>query len=209
MLGGRWRHERPSEDAHRALERPRSDSRGREVLERGCCRRTRLDTSRSGREQTGRCRSCNSPGGATRPRLVEMKKLLELLFAAGLSLDAALTRSALGRWVEGWVLTPFFIRLTRAIRGPAASTVAGTPEGLGRAWERLLRDSRYARVTGIDAESETVYGDISSWSTTLLFPLAPPRGPCWPSLALADSRVTRAGATGRARTGATRRPGAD
>ena len=90
-----------------------------------------------------------------------MKKLLELLFAAGLAFNATLTRSALGRRLEGWVLTPFFVRLTRAIRGPAPSTVAGTPEGLGREWERLLGDPRYARVTGIDAETETVYGEIT------------------------------------------------
>jgi hypothetical protein len=90
-----------------------------------------------------------------------MKKTLGRVFSAALSLNATLTRSAAGRPIEARFLTPFFVRLTRAIRGRAAAPVAGTPEALGREWERLLGDRRYARVTEIDAASQTVYGEIS------------------------------------------------
>jgi hypothetical protein len=67
----------------------------------------------------------------------------------------------MGRLVEGGVLTPFFVRLTRAIRGPAPGPVANTPDALGREWERLLGDRRYARVTEIDPATETVYGEVT------------------------------------------------
>jgi len=90
-----------------------------------------------------------------------MKALLRRLFTAGLRLNAALTRSPSGRWLEERLLTPFFVRLTRAIRGPARRPIEDTAEGLGREWERLLGDPRYARVTEIDPATETAYGEIT------------------------------------------------
>lgn len=90
-----------------------------------------------------------------------MKKLLGITFQAGLRLNAALTRLPRLRAVEGRLLTPMFVRLTRVIRGAPAPAAASTLEGLGREWERLLGNRVYARVTAIDRESQTVYGEIS------------------------------------------------
>ena len=88
-----------------------------------------------------------------------MKKLLGFIFQTGLRLNAALTRSRHGRAIEGRVLTPLFVRLTRSIRGHAA--VAHTPQALGREWERLLGNRRYARITSIDVATATAYGEIT------------------------------------------------
>jgi len=90
-----------------------------------------------------------------------MQKLLRRAFSGALWLNARATRSARGRALEGRVLTPFFVRLTRRIRGRPASALDGSLEALGREWERLLGDRRYARVTEIDAASQTVYGEIT------------------------------------------------
>jgi hypothetical protein len=54
-----------------------------------------------------------------------------------------------------------FVRLTRAIRGAPAPAAADTLEGIGREWERLLGNRVYARVTAVDQDSQTVYGEIS------------------------------------------------
>ncbi|MEY4514432.1 MAG: hypothetical protein RLZZ450_6554, partial [Pseudomonadota bacterium] len=88
-----------------------------------------------------------------------MKKLLGFMFQGGLRLNAALTRSRYGRVVEQRLLTPMFVWLTRQIRGKGV--VANTPEGLGREWERLLGNRRYAHVTRVDAATATVYGEIT------------------------------------------------
>lgn len=87
-----------------------------------------------------------------------MKRLLGHLFQAGLRLNAGLTRGP-ARLLEERLLTPLFVRLTRAIRG--ARQVARSPEALGREWERLLGNRRYARVTRIDPASQTAYGEIT------------------------------------------------
>lgn len=88
-----------------------------------------------------------------------MKKLLGYVFQGGLRLNAALTRNRYSRVVEQRVLTPMFVRLTRQIRGH--QVVAHTPEALGREWERLLGNRRYAHVTRVDAGTATVYGEIT------------------------------------------------
>lgn len=90
-----------------------------------------------------------------------MSKLLGYAFQAGLRLNAALTRSRYGRFVETWILTPAFVRLTRWIRG--SRLMDPSPEALGREWERLLGNRRYAHVTGIDSEAGTAYGEITGY----------------------------------------------
>lgn len=90
-----------------------------------------------------------------------MKKLLDLLFRAGLALNASLTRSPSLRVVEGRLLTPLFVRLTKRIRGNPSAPVARTPEALGREWERLLAKREYARVVAIDEAKGTAYGEIT------------------------------------------------
>lgn len=90
-----------------------------------------------------------------------MEKSLKRTFQAALRLNVALTRRPLLRALEGRVLTPFFVRLTRRIRGRPPAPVLPEPEALGREWERLLGDRRYAHVTEIDRETETVYGEIT------------------------------------------------
>ena len=89
-----------------------------------------------------------------------IKRPLARLFQAGLSLNAALTQSSL-RGLETHLLTPFFVRLTRRIRGRPARPLDGSLAALGREWERLLGDGRYARVTEIDPTTQTVYGEIT------------------------------------------------
>jgi hypothetical protein len=83
-------------------------------------------------------------------------RLLGRLFQLGLRLNATLTRTPGVRALEQRVLTPLFVRLTRWIRG--RPTLAAGPEALGREWERLLGDRRYARVTHVD--ETTAYGEI-------------------------------------------------
>jgi len=90
-----------------------------------------------------------------------MDKTLGRLFQAALRLNVALTRRPLLRAIEGRALTPFFVRFTRRIRGRPPAPVPPTVEALGREWERLLGNRRYAHVTEIDAESQTVYGEIT------------------------------------------------
>jgi hypothetical protein len=87
------------------------------------------------------------------------KAILRRLFRTGLVLNAALTRSRRLRFLEAQVLTPFFVRFTRLIRGDR--TVEQTPEALGREWERLLGDPRYAHVTEVDHATATAYGEIT------------------------------------------------
>jgi hypothetical protein len=89
---------------------------------------------------------------------MNMKKLLGRAFNAGLALNATLTRTRALRVVESRVLTPLFVGLTRRIRGTRA--VARTPEALGREWERLLGNPKYARITEI--EQDTAYGEITA-----------------------------------------------
>ena len=90
-----------------------------------------------------------------------MAKTLKLLFQAALHLNVALTRNPRLRPIESHLLTPFFVRLTQRIRGRPPAPLAATPEALGGEWERLLGDRRYARVTEIDHERQTVYGEIT------------------------------------------------
>jgi hypothetical protein len=87
------------------------------------------------------------------------QRLLGRLFQAGLSLNAALTRTRYAGWLETRLLTPFFVKLTRRIRGPAA--VAVTPAALGREWERLLGNRSHARITRVDSGTATAYGEIT------------------------------------------------
>lgn len=89
------------------------------------------------------------------------KRVLRRAFQVGLDLNANLTRTTWLRAIEGRVLTPFFVRLTRAIRGPAPRPVARTPEAFGREWERLLGHEKYAHVVEVDASTGTVYGEIT------------------------------------------------
>lgn len=90
-----------------------------------------------------------------------MDKPLKRVFQAALKLNVAVTRRPLLRALEGRVLTPFFVRLTRRIRGRPPAPVPPEPEALGREWERLLGDRRYARVTEIDPSTDTVFGEIT------------------------------------------------
>jgi len=83
----------------------------------------------------------------------------KLLFDAGLALNATLTRRPVLRRVEEHLFTPFFVWLTRRIRGAPPAPVESTPAALGREWERLLR--RGARVTSIDEATGTAYGEIT------------------------------------------------
>lgn len=88
-----------------------------------------------------------------------MKRVLSLLFRWGLDLNAALTRSPLRR-LESHLTTPFFVWVTRRIRGPAPSAVGTSAEALGREWERLLGAGPYGRVTRVDEASQTAFGEI-------------------------------------------------
>jgi hypothetical protein len=90
-----------------------------------------------------------------------MTPLLKVAFRIGLALSASLTRNRLLRAVETRVLTPLFVRLTRAVRGTPRPNAARTPEAFGREWERLLGYRRYAHVTRVDASTSTVYGEIT------------------------------------------------
>jgi hypothetical protein len=90
-----------------------------------------------------------------------MQKILALAFLLGLRLNARVTRSTRLRAVEGRALTPFFVWLTRVIRGRPPAGPPRTPDDLGREWERLLGDRRYARVVRVDAETSTVHGEIT------------------------------------------------
>jgi hypothetical protein len=83
--------------------------------------------------------------------------LLQRIFKAGAAGNAWLTRRRGLRWVEGRILTPFYVRLTYFIRG--RRPVTRTAEGLGREWERLM-PSGLARITRV--EDGTAYGTISS-----------------------------------------------
>jgi hypothetical protein len=81
---------------------------------------------------------------------------LARVFMAGVRVNAWLTRQRRLRWIEGRVLTPFFVRLTYWIRGRRA--VAPTAEGLGQEWERLMPSRDLARITRLD--DGTAYGTI-------------------------------------------------
>lgn len=74
------------------------------------------------------------------------KRLLGLMFQLGLHFNAARTRRPGARAIEQRLLTPFFVRLTLWIRGSPRSAVP-TQEALGPESERLLGNSRYARIT--------------------------------------------------------------
>jgi hypothetical protein len=91
-----------------------------------------------------------------------MKKLLGLAFRAGLALNTSLTRSRSLRAVEGRLLTPFFVRLTRRIRGEPPAPVTRSPESLGREWERLLGSRPAAHVVAVDEATGTAYGEITA-----------------------------------------------
>lgn len=90
-----------------------------------------------------------------------MKKLVKTAFRLGLALNAALTRLPVLRAIEGRVLTPFFVWLTTRVRGAPKRAVTDDPASLGREWERLLGAGPYAKVTRIDAETGTAYGEIT------------------------------------------------
>jgi hypothetical protein len=91
-----------------------------------------------------------------------MNALVKRAFRSGLALNAWLTRTPVLRPIEAWILTPFFVRLTQAIRGSASTPVARTPEALGREWERLLGHEKVARVVSVDEASGTVFGEITA-----------------------------------------------
>lgn len=82
------------------------------------------------------------------------------MFQFGLALNARLTRTRRWRFIEQRLLTPASIQLTRLVRG-RASTELHSPEALGREWERLLGDSRYARIVRVDPHTQTAYGEIT------------------------------------------------
>lgn len=86
---------------------------------------------------------------------------LGVLFQWGLRLNAALTRRAWGRPLEAHLLTPLFVGFTRLIRGGPRVPVGSAPEALGREWERLLGNPRYARLTRVDVATSTAYGEIT------------------------------------------------
>lgn len=88
-----------------------------------------------------------------------MKKVLGWLFSAGLDLNAKLTRSR-WRFVETRLLTPFFVRFTRLVRGKPARPIEPTAEALGREWRRLLGNPRTMPVVQVDEISGTAYGEI-------------------------------------------------
>lgn len=82
----------------------------------------------------------------------------------GLALNAAFTRSRRWRFIEQRILTPASVKLTRLVRGTTMPLSAATPhtaEALGREWERLLGDSRYARIIRVDLQTQTAYGEIT------------------------------------------------
>lgn len=89
-----------------------------------------------------------------------MQRLLRLAFRVGLDLNAAMTRSPSLRALEERVATPFFVRLTRAIRGPARTTVGPSAQELGREWERLLGAGPFGRIMRVDPATDTAYGEI-------------------------------------------------
>ncbi len=90
-----------------------------------------------------------------------MNAILKGTFTLGLNLNAWLTRDDRLRFLEERLTTPFFVRLTKAIRGRPAQHVARTPEDFGREWERLLGNRRYARVVEVDHVTQTVHGEIT------------------------------------------------
>jgi len=81
---------------------------------------------------------------------------VERLFLAGAAVNAWLTRRRGLRWIEGRILTPFYVRLTYWIRG--RRPVTRTAEGLGREWQRLMPSADLARITRV--EDGTAYGTI-------------------------------------------------
>lgn len=91
-----------------------------------------------------------------------MRRLLNLLFRAGLTLNAALTRSPL-RHLESAVLTPLFVRATWLVRGKRAGLSAAA--SLGAEWERLLGNKRAAHVTSVTSATAqtpaTAFGEIA------------------------------------------------
>jgi hypothetical protein len=90
-----------------------------------------------------------------------MHRLLKRAFALGLDLNARLTRDPRLRVLEARVTTPFFVRLTRLVRGRPPRPIGGTPEAFGAEWERLLGNRRYAHVVAIDHATGTVHGEIT------------------------------------------------
>ncbi len=94
-------------------------------------------------------------------RTAATRAVLLQAFRLGLALNAWLTRRPRLRAIEAHLLTPFFVRLTALVRGRPLPPGARSPEALGRAWERLLGDSAYARVVDIDPSTSTVYGEIT------------------------------------------------
>lgn len=90
-----------------------------------------------------------------------MKKLLGRAFVLGLQINAALTRSQRLVVLEQRCLTPFFVWVTRLVRGaPREMPKEGDASALGKEWERLLGAGPYAQVTHVDLESGTAYGEI-------------------------------------------------
>jgi hypothetical protein len=92
-----------------------------------------------------------------------MNGLYRRAFLLGLSLNAWLTRRPFFRPLEVLVTTPFFVFLTRLIRGKIAEPLVQTPGSLGKEWERLLGSRRYAHVVRIDEKTKTAYGEITGF----------------------------------------------
>lgn len=91
-----------------------------------------------------------------------MRRLFLRAFSLGLELNAALTRSRF-KALEGVLLTPLFVRLTRLVRG--TREVEPTVTALGAEWERLLASKKTAHVTevtpGTPTTPATAFGVIS------------------------------------------------
>jgi hypothetical protein len=85
--------------------------------------------------------------------------VLRALFHLGLSLNASLTRLRWLRPLEQRLTTPFFVALTRRIRGAPKQAVVDLP-AIGREWERLLGSRSAARVVQLDPTTHTVHGEI-------------------------------------------------
>jgi len=56
-------------------------------------------------------------------------------------------------------MTPFFVALTRRIRGEPEQSVVDLP-AIGREWERLLGSRSTAAVVRLDPTTSTVHGEI-------------------------------------------------
>jgi hypothetical protein len=92
-----------------------------------------------------------------------MNTIYQRAFLIGLSLNAWLTRRSFFRFIEARVTTPIFVLLTRMIRGKAPEPFVQTTEALGKEWERLLGNQKYAKILRVDEETKTAFGEITGY----------------------------------------------